>query len=260
MPSAKLELICAQHQPFPLHRSPSVLNVQCGSALTDLDLGLPRDDEGTNISALNPHFSELTGVYWYVKNRPLAENIGICHYRRFFDPFALPLKRGEHRLVERNRSVEVTIPVDQFSRSPQTSRASGPLLTAAMAVTPLILPRPMFLGVSIGEQFVLSHGATGWNLMLDVLSGHGETRAGEVFSSKNLFAWNMLIARRSLFADFTEWLFEILFEVHARMDYDGLDAYQRRLPGFLAERLLTYFVVSRDLVARSRQMRIAQFL
>ncbi|HEX2856175.1 MAG TPA: DUF4422 domain-containing protein [Propionibacteriaceae bacterium] len=260
MADADLEIICAQHREFPLHRSPTVVNIQCGRALTGLDLGLPADDSGANISALNPHFSELTAVYWYLENRTPARNIGICHYRRFFDPFALPLKRGDRWPIERNRSVEVTLAVAEFTRAPQTSRASGPLLSAALRTRPLILPRPMSLGVSIEEQFVVNHGGRGWALMLDVLHESGEHQAAAVFSSTYLFAWNMLIARRALFLDYAHWLFPILLEVHRRMDYDGLDAYQQRLPGFLAERLLTYYVVTRGLIPRARQMRIAQFL
>ena len=42
------------------------------------------DDEGDNISDLNPMYCELTTQYWAWKNVD-AEYIGFCHYRRYFD-------------------------------------------------------------------------------------------------------------------------------------------------------------------------------
>lgn len=45
------------------------------------------DDDGDNISELNPFINEITGIYWIWKHLEeigSPEHIGICHYRRFF--------------------------------------------------------------------------------------------------------------------------------------------------------------------------------
>ena len=47
------------------------------------DLGYTKDNTGDNISAKNPNFCELTGMYWAWKNLS-CEYIGLCHYRRYF--------------------------------------------------------------------------------------------------------------------------------------------------------------------------------
>ena len=54
----------------------------------------------------------------------------------------------------------------------------------------------------------------------------------------------MLISRKTLFDEYCEWLFPMLIEL---ADEIGIveDSYQNRYPGFLSERLLTYYFETR---------------
>ena len=65
--------------------------------------------------------------------------------------------------------------------------------------------------------------------------------AQEFFSTTGCYSpCNMLIARKEVFDDLCSWMFPILFEVKELCgEYD--DPYQNRYPGFLAERLITFF-------------------
>ena len=47
----------------------------------------------------------------------------------------------------------------------------------------------------------------------------------------------MLIAKRTFVERYCEWLFDILFEVEKRIDISNYSVYQKRVFGFLAERM-----------------------
>ncbi len=50
----------------------------------------------------------------------------------------------------------------------------------------------------------------------------------------------MNIARKGVFNDYCEWMFPIILELNDRIGTVD-DRYQNRYPGFVSERLLTYF-------------------
>ena len=52
---------------------------------------------------------------------------------------------------------------------------------------------------------------------------------------------NMFIAHKSFIDAYCTWLFEILFDLYNRLDISDYDNYQRRIFGFMAERLLNVY-------------------
>ena len=95
-----IKVIVATHKKYQMPTDPMYLPVQVGSEGKE-DLGYQRDNEGENISQLNPAFCELTGLYWAWKNLD-ADYIGLAHYRRHFkgkqhdkDPFKEVLTQAE---------------------------------------------------------------------------------------------------------------------------------------------------------------------
>lgn len=104
----KTKIIIAMHKPYPTPDDAVYLPLQVGAAGKEaiarrapvegrtrvLDLAehkanqnpedaIARDDMGENISAKNPSYCELTGLYWAWKNLD-ADAIGLVHYRRYF--------------------------------------------------------------------------------------------------------------------------------------------------------------------------------
>lgn len=77
-----IKVIVAAHKPCEMPSDRLYLPVHVGATGKE-SIGYQRDDEGENISELNPYFCELTGFYWAWKN--LKEDyIGLVHYRRHF--------------------------------------------------------------------------------------------------------------------------------------------------------------------------------
>lgn len=55
--------------------------------------------------------------------------------------------------------------------------------------------------------------------------------------------YNMFYTSKENMDEYCEWLFNILFEVEKHSDLSGYDDYQRRLFGFLGERLFNVWLM-----------------
>ena len=77
-----IKIIVAAHKKYWMPTDPVYLPVHVGAEGKD-SIGYTPDNTGENISAKNPYFCELTGLYWAWKNLD-ADFIGLVHYRRYF--------------------------------------------------------------------------------------------------------------------------------------------------------------------------------
>ena len=181
--------------------------IQVGCKLTDKRVDASVfDDEGDSISERNKQFCELTALYWIWKNA--KENIvGLEHYRRFF-------------IVPDNlESVMETNGID------------------------VILPVPLFVAPNLRENYLSRHANKPWNDMLQILAElyPEDLNPTQEYFNQGLYSpCNMIIARKEIFDVFCEWLFPILFKV-VEMNGELEDRYQNRYPGFLSERLMSYY-------------------
>ncbi len=187
--------------------------IQVGCALTDKRIdGALYDDDGDNISYRNAQFCELTALYWIWKNAA-DDFVGIEHYRRFF-------------LIEEDIcDVMSTNDID------------------------VILPTPLCVMPSLGENYMLRHEPKPYGDMMAVLKRRNpdEYDRAVAFFDQGLYSpCNMLIAKKPVYDRLCKWMFPILFEV-ADMNGTFPDRYQNRYPGFLSERLISlFFELHRD--------------
>ena len=70
---SKIKILVCCHKPCELPQNKVFLPIHVGAALSDVNLGIQRDDQFNgvpcdNISDKNRSFCELTGLYWAWKN------------------------------------------------------------------------------------------------------------------------------------------------------------------------------------------------
>ena len=73
----KIRIIVAAHKAYEMPVDEIYLPIHVG-AMGKASIGYQRDDEGENISNLNPYFCELTGLYWAWKNLQ-DDYVGLVH-------------------------------------------------------------------------------------------------------------------------------------------------------------------------------------
>ena len=186
--------------------------IHVGAALTEARISecSCTDDEGDNISARNRQFCELTGLYWIWKNAT-EDYVGLVHYRRHF---ILPDNWKE---IVRANDIDV------------------------------ILPVPLYVPPSVKENYRERHDAYDWDFMesyFDERLPDEKDKLLEIMNGNLYSPCNMIVAKREVLTALCEWLFPILFAV-AEHGGEKEDCYQSRYPGFLSERLITYFFESR---------------
>ncbi len=190
-----------------------------------------RDDQGDNISVRNPYYAEITGLYWMWKNAT-DDLIGLCHYRRFFCPLILP---GNAPFAASFEHTQMLLGAD----------GSGMIFDAEMRLAEMIVPMPMLLNAPLDEQYIVSHDKASWDATIVAIQKlHPEEAqpAKNFFrNTKALVGYNMFIARRAMMNAYCEWLFPILFEVERNI-VPSEDPYQRKVYGFLAERLFSWWI------------------
>lgn len=202
------------------------------------------DDSGENISAKNPWYSELTGIYWVWKNTS-HEVVGSCHYRRFFtampEPFLYRLKRLFYYpagIYKKRIGLIYTNNAKNFV--PRILKSSE--ISELFANYDAILPQARKLKYTVETHYHRYHDRNDLVLLKSIIAEKhsGYLQAFEaVMADKKLYANNMFVMKNHHFQEFMAWWFDVLFEFERRIDLKNYTNYQKRILGFVAERLLT---------------------
>ena len=181
--------------------------IQVGASLTDQRLkNAVCDCDGDSISEKNKQYCELTGLYWIWKHAT-EDYIGLCHYRRHF-----------------------LLPDDWPDR--MTDNAID-----------VLLPVPLYVSPNLADNFRGRHAAKEWDYMMQYLKENlpeDYEKASEFFEGSLYSPCNMLIASKKVLHELCAWMFPILDAVVAACGTED-NTYDNRYPGFLSERLITYF-------------------
>lgn len=200
--------------------------VQGGSAINKKVENVIYDDCGDNISELNPFYCELTVQYWAWKNSK-ADIKGMCHYRRFFSTSYV------------NQNSEFFLDKTNILTSLKNNN--------------IILPIPVCCDYKKVKESYLS-GDCGKTSDLDVLSKVIKEQYPDYFpayerimDSYKISYCNMLIAPRKIFDEYSKWLFDVLKKVEPYIDMNERQGNEKRIYGYLSERLLNVWVLKNKL-------------
>lgn len=188
------------------------------------DLEYQRDNTGDHISEKNANYCELTGLYWIWKNSN-DDYKGLVHYRRYFGSSNLTNKKSAIYSYEQMRKflkdADIVLPYIEYFKQ----NAKEEILIHCCTIDIFdklrqILEEKYPEYIRTFDQYFAQNGST---------------------------LFNMLFCQREIFDQYCSWLFSILFELEKSVDLKQLNAYQQRLYGFLAERLLNVWVIKNEL-------------
>ncbi len=215
---SKVVVLVAAHKAYRMPEDQMYLPVQVG-ACGKADIGFQRDDEGENISSLNPLFCELTGTYWAWKHLD-AEYIGLVHYRRLF------AGRGKGNPWQRAL----------------TYQEIEPCLGKIRVFVP---GRRYYLIETLYSHYAHTHHAEHLDEVRKILlEKHPDMvpACDAVFRQRWGYMFNMMIMEKSLFHEYSEWLFGLLFELRTKVKEEGLSAFQLRYCGRVSEILFNIWL------------------
>lgn len=185
------------------------------------------DNTGDNISSRNPSFCELTALYWIWKNDKESDVVGLCHYRRYF-------------------TSEVGFWIKQLTGLNSNFLSEKKIQRILSKYDVIVNNSELFKKITIKERFRKSNNIADLEILRDVINEKYPEYIpdfDECMASTVAYFNNMIICDKGIFDQYCEWLFDIIFEVEKRCDISTYDNYQKRLFGFLSERIMrVYFM------------------
>lgn len=213
----KKEIFVVGHKSFVAPKEKIHIPIQVGYAN---HLGYVRDNIGDNISEKNQSFCELTALYWIWKNSN-ADIVGLEHYRRYFVENSIWHKKG--KIITENQ------------------------LESIMKSYDIIIPEKFYLyHDTIIQHYDRNYHIEDYEKCRDIIKKRFPTYLDcfeEVSDNHWFYICNMLIARKYIFDNYCQWLFDILFELERQVDISEYDKYNKRVFGFVSERLFTVWIL-----------------
>ncbi len=189
------------------------------------------DNTGENISEKNSNYCELTACYWIWKNST-SDIAGLVHYRRFFTKALIDNSSrhflrendirkilGKHDAIVARKSITAEGAYAKYLRCGYVKDLDN-VKEAIKVLYPEYLP--------YYEKY---------------------------FEYSAAFRpFNMIITRKDIFDSYCEWLFEILKYTERKTDLSGYSPQEKRIYGYIAERLLDVWLNANHIKCKSMKV------
>jgi len=213
-----------------------------GAALSEKHFpGFTYDDTGDNISQRNRSYCELTAQYWAWKNVE-ADYYGFFHYRRYLYP-GPAAKRPYY--------------IKRALCLPLLERLGYTQFEAFIEQYDLILPKGENMYIPVEDHYASSlfHHEKDLQLVKEIvqeLFPAYKIAMDTYLSGTVCYFGNIFIMKKQAFYNYCSWLFPILEEFNCRVNTTSYIDQERRVNGYLAERLLGVYYVYQQTYGKLR--------
>lgn len=176
-------------------------------------------DYEDNISLKNPFYCELTAAYSIWKNDCENDIVGLVHYRRFF--VSNRIFTSYKHFINEKRIIKDLKKFDFIATKPYTLACTN---------------KEHLLGPVHEKDYDLLREAI-VETCPDYLDDFDK-----VMADNKSYLLNMFITKKELWDQYYEWLFKIFDAMEPKVDMTGYTDHEKRLYGFLSERLFTVYI------------------
>lgn len=261
----KIKILVSHHKDGYIYTDSIFKPIHVGKVSSDVNLNIVGDDEGENISELNPYYCELTATFWAWKNVQ-SDYKGICHYRRYFwhkniFSISLILAAIKYRIkvflnfstffLKRNSKI-IYIPQLAIDKSCKNNYVSEFSTWLEADVTKNLIDiyclKPARNIVMTNYDHFSSVGEKYLKQLKQIIDENFEDYIfffNLTMSSKELHYANMIIMKDDIFEEYSSFIFRVL-EIHYNLNNKDIqNGSYKRISGYMAELLTNTFILKK---------------
>lgn len=208
--------------------------LQVGKPTKDIDY--INDNTGDNIAEKNPFYCELTALYWIWKNSK-EDIIGLEHYRR---KFCGNKSIFSYKLLNEKQIRKYLKKVD--------------LIVTPFCKHKLCVREEYMSGEEIGNHIAKDIDLTEEAIKL-IYPDDYDSFKDYFYNQTRSNGYNMFIGKKDIMDKYCEWLFQLFDYLEKSLDdYQARPGNQKRVFGYLSERLFGYYIYKEQIKFKQCQV------
>jgi len=230
----KCQVIVCCHKKDVMATQAPYLPIHVGKSLSSVSLDIQADNDGENISDKNASYCELTGLYWAWKNLKDVDIVGLCHYRRYFDFHGQCINYLPHTAFRTKDFDKVNLSIPQHVID---NIKDGTAYVATAKV----------YNKSLYTNYCEEHISDDIHILEKHIFENLDIKYAKAYfkvmhQNNKLIHYNMFLMTWQDFDSYCSWLFPLLHELESKIDISHYTPVQRRIFGYMAERLFNVWL------------------
>lgn len=217
------KILISAHKNYIFPKNALYVPVQVGRINSSEHIGAIGDDTGINISTKNNTYCELTALYWAWKNDYFegCDFCGLVHYRRYF--------KGSGELLKGKQILE-----------------EDEILQYLEEYDVLLPKKRNYYIETVASHYANAHYQKDLLMMREIIQQQESDYLDSfdaLMRNRSLYLFNMFVMSPKNFNAYMDWLFPLLFALEERVDIEEYDSSQKRVFGYMAERLFNVWLL-----------------